>query len=209
MFYVITPQQFCENFPKSTQIIVHYSRMMLCSLASVAIIFTIDLQYSNRFLLVNIFLVYFLHIWLYHDSLYKKIAKRGMLAYFQSFINDIKSTNRSTFWTRVRVKSMIMLFCLATLAHRLQIVGRWRTKSEIISDKNHQKSSSSHLSTTYFIFRYSSYSGKIDIRWFFLIFDVYVVLFLEDKCLEGIDCLSQWLLVWPRTPNEVIVRLLC
>ena len=62
MFYVITPQQFCENFPKSTQIIVHYSRMMLCSLASVAIIFTIDLQYLNRFLLVNIFLVYFLHI---------------------------------------------------------------------------------------------------------------------------------------------------
>ena len=62
MFYVITPQQFCENFPKSIQIIVHYSRMMLCSLASVAIIFTIDLQYLNRFLLVNIFLVYFLHI---------------------------------------------------------------------------------------------------------------------------------------------------
>ena len=209
MFYVITPQQFCENFPKSTQIIVHYSRMMLCSLASVAIIFTIDLQYLNRFLLVNIFLVYFLHIWLYHDKLYKNVVKHGMLAYFQSVIHNIKSTNWSTFWTRVRVKSMIMLFCLATLAHRLQIVGRWRTKSEIISDKNHQKSSSSHLSTTYFIFRYSSYSGKIDIRWFFLIFDVYVVLFLEDKCLEGIDCLSQWLLVWPRTPNEVIVRLLC
>ena len=41
MFYVITPQQFCENFPKSTQIIVHNSRMMLCSLASVAIIFII------------------------------------------------------------------------------------------------------------------------------------------------------------------------
>ena len=209
MFYVITPQQFCENFPKSTQIIVHYSRMMLCSLASVAIIFTIDLQYLNRFLLVYIFLVYFLHIWLYYDKLYKNVEKRGMLAYFKSFIDNIEITNWSTFWTRVRVKSMIMLFCLATLAHRLQIVGRWRTKSEIISDKNHQKSSSSHLSTTYFIFRYSSYSGKIDIRWFFLIFDVYVVLFLEDKCLEGIDCLSQWLLVWPRTPNEVIVRLLC
>ena len=139
----------------------------------------------------------------------KNVVKHGMLKYFQSFINNIKSTIWSTLWTRVRVKSMIMLFCLATLAHRLQIVGRWRTKSEIISDKNHQKSSSSHLSTTYFIFRYSSYSGKIDIRWFFLIFDVYVVLFLEDKCLEGIDCLSQWLLVWPRTPNEVIVRLLC
>ena len=166
MFYVITPQQFCGNFPKSTQIIVHYSRMMLCSLASVAIIFTIDLQYLNRFLLVYIFLVYFLHNWLYY--VYKtNIAKRGMLAYFKSLIDNIEITNWSTFWTRVRVKSMIMLFCLATLAHRLQIVGRWRTKSEIISDKNHQKSSSSHLSTTYFIFRYSYYSGKIDIRWFF------------------------------------------
>ena len=208
MFYVITPQQFCENFPKSTQIIVHYSRMMLCSLASVAKIFTIDLQCSSRFLKVYIFLVYFLHNWLYY--VYKtNIAKRGMLAYFKSFIDNIEITNWSTFWTRVRVKSMRMLFCLATLAHRLQIVGRWRTKSEIISDKNHQKSSSSHLSTTYFIFRYSSYSGKIDIRLFFWILDVYVVLFLEDKCLEGIDCLSQWLLVWPRTPNEVIVRLLC